>query len=72
MHPAMVGSALAHGRRVGISPSTLRAAKWARWEPNWAGYGPIWTLGPKTKFKPMNCSTISIKGALPLELSISN
>ena len=71
MHPAMVGHTLMHGRRIGISPSTWRAAKWARWEPNWAGDGPICTLGPKAKFKPMNCSIISIKGAPPLELSIS-
>ena len=32
-----------------ICPSTWREMVWARWELNWASYGPIWTLGPKAK-----------------------
>ena len=37
---------------IDIASSTWRVVKWARWEPNWASYGAIWTLGPKAKLKP--------------------
>ena len=33
----------------------------------WASYRPIWTLDPKAKLKPMNCSTSFIMGAESLE-----
>ena len=33
----------------------------------WASYRSNWTLGPKAKLKPMNCSTSFIMGAESLE-----
>ena len=38
---AMVGTWPTQGGCVNIFPSTWRAMKGARWEPDWAGYGPI-------------------------------
>ena len=48
---AWLGTAVLHGGHAPISTNMWRATMWARWEPNWASYGPIWTLGPKAKLQ---------------------
>ena len=49
---AWCGATVLHGDHAPISTNRWRAMMWVRWEPNWAGYGPIWTLGPKAKLQP--------------------